>query len=99
VAEYKEVEKKLRNMIRNAKRNFEKKIEKGTGSEQSNKRKFFAYIKLKTKSRAGIGPLKDGAGQTVQDSGEMANLLNKFFSSVFSHEGDAAALTAGSCSG
>jgi hypothetical protein len=86
VEEYKEEERKLRNMIRNAKRNFERKIARGCGSEQANKRRFFSYIKQKTKTRTGIGPLKDGMGRIVQDHAGMANLLNNFFSSVFTQE-------------
>jgi hypothetical protein len=84
--EYKAAEKEVRNMIRNAKRRFEHDIAKGCGSEQTNKKRFFAYIKQKTKSRAGIGPLKDSSGRMVQEDGEMAELLNHFFSSVFTRE-------------
>jgi len=54
--EYKETEKKVKNLIRSAKRKFEKKLAAG---EDGNKRPFYAYIKKKTKSRASIGPLKD----------------------------------------
>jgi hypothetical protein len=86
VAEYKACEKEVRNKIRNAKRKFEREIAKGCGSEQASKKRFFSYIKRKTKSRPGIGPLKDGSGRVVQEDGEMAKLLNSFFSSVFTRE-------------
>jgi hypothetical protein len=76
----------VRNKIRNAKRRFERDIAKGCGSEQSNKKRFFAYVRQKTKSRPSIGPLKDASGRTVQEDGEMAKLLNSFFSSVFTRE-------------
>jgi Reverse transcriptase (RNA-dependent DNA polymerase) len=86
VEEYKMAEKQTKNMIRNAKRSFERGIAKGCGSDQANKKKFFAYVRQKTKSRRGVGPLKDGKGRIIQDSGEMAALLNKFFGSVFTRE-------------
>jgi hypothetical protein len=86
VDEYKAAEKEVRNRIRNAKRKFERDIARGCGSEQSNKKRFFAYVKQKTKSRAGIGPLKDRSGNVVQGDEEMAEVLNHFFSSVFTRE-------------
>jgi hypothetical protein len=84
--EYHAAEKRVKNMIRNAKRKFERDIAKGCGSERANKRRFFSYIKQRTKSRAGIGPLKDGQGNLVQDNREMAELLNRFFSGIFTRE-------------
>jgi Reverse transcriptase (RNA-dependent DNA polymerase) len=86
VAEYKAADKAVRNMIRSAKRSFERGIAKGCGSEQANKKRFYAYIKRRTKARPGIGPLRDGQGRTVQDDSEMAVILNRFFSSVFTRE-------------
>jgi hypothetical protein len=38
------------------------------------------------RSRTGIGPLKDGQGRTVQDSKDMAELLNRTFSGIFTRE-------------
>jgi hypothetical protein len=89
VDEYREAEKQVRNMIRNAKRKFERNIAKGCGSEKVNKRQFFSYIRQRTKSRPGVGPLKDGHGKTVQEDSEMAGLLNRFFSGVFTRENTA----------
>jgi hypothetical protein len=86
--EYKEAEKKVRNLIRNSKRGFEKKLAAGGGG---NKRPFFAYIKRRTQSRPSIGPLKSQDGETVTDSQGMAELLNTCFKEVFTREdaGDA----------
>jgi hypothetical protein len=84
--EYREADKQVRNMIRNAKRKFERSIANGCGSEKTNKRRFYSYIKQRTKSRPGIGPLKDGNGRMVQGDKEMADLLNRFFSGVFTRE-------------
>jgi hypothetical protein len=84
--EYKAAEKQVKNMIRNSKRKFERDIAKGCGSERENKKRFFSYIKQRTKSRIGIGPLKNGQGKTVQDDKDMAELLNRFFSGIFTRE-------------
>jgi hypothetical protein len=76
----------VKNLIRNAKRSFERGIAKGCGSDQANKKKFFAYIKQRTKTTPGVGPLKDARGNVVQEDRAVAGLLNKFFSSVFTRE-------------
>jgi hypothetical protein len=83
VEDYKLAENLVKRLIRNAKRNFEKKLAYENGG---NSRPFFAYIKKKTKSKPGIGPLKSAAGDTVSDDGGMAEVLNSFFSSVFTRE-------------
>jgi len=80
---YKQAEKKVKNMIRNAKRNFEKKLARENGG---NSKPFYAYVKNKTKSRPAIGPLKNEKKETVADDQGMAELLNSFFSSVFTKE-------------
>jgi hypothetical protein len=86
--EYKEAEKKVKNLIRNSKRGFEKKLAEGGGG---NKRPFFAYVKRRTQSRPSIGPLKNQDGETVTDNQGMAELLNTCFKEVFTREeaGDA----------
>ena len=81
--EYREAEKKVRNLIRNSKRSFEKKLAAGGGGSN---RPFFAYIKHKTQSRPSIGPLKNSEGETVSDSQGMAELLNTCFKEVFTKE-------------
>jgi hypothetical protein len=83
--EYKEQEKKTRNMIRNAKKRFEKKLADGG---QSNKRPFYSYVKEKTKTRQSVGPLKDENGSKVTGNPEMASLLNSTFSKAFTREDD-----------
>ncbi len=81
--EYREADKKVRNLIRNAKRRFEKKLATGKGG---NNRPFFSYIKKKKKSRSSVGPLKNANKETVLEDGKMAEVLNRFFSSVFTRE-------------
>ena len=85
VEKHKETEKKVRNLIRNSKRKFEKKLSQG-GEDGHSKRQFFTYVKTKTTSRAGVGPLKDQEGRMVNGDKEMAELLNSFFVSVFTRE-------------
>jgi hypothetical protein len=45
-------------------------------------------MKSKLKNRTPIGPLKDGNGRTVNGNKEMAEMLNDYFSSVFTNEAD-----------
>ena len=85
VEKYKETEKKVRNLIRNAKRRFEKKLAQG-GEDGHSKRQFFSYVRTKTKSRPGVGPLKDKEGKMISGDKEMAEMLNAFFVSVFTRE-------------
>ena len=81
VNRYKTLEKEVTARIRNAKRNMEKRL---ANSNDSNPAVFANHIKSKTKARTGVSPLKQGDGTTVTDEKEMAELLNKFFASVFS---------------
>jgi hypothetical protein len=69
--------------VRNAKRNFEKKLAKDNGG---NAKPFYAYVKNKTKTSPTIGPLRNEKKETVSDDQGMSELLNKFFSSVFTRE-------------
>ena len=83
LAEYTELEKKVDNLIKNAKKKLEKHISK---TKENSEKKFNSYIKSNIKSKSTIGPLKNEHGNTVADSAEMANILNKHFSSVFTRE-------------
>ena len=69
--------------MKNAKRGMEKRL---ANSGNSNARNFANYIKSKTKSRTGIGPLKDPDGRLVTNDKEISEKLNKFFASVFTIE-------------
>jgi len=81
--EYEAADKEVKRLVRNAKRNFEKRLACGNGG---NSRPFYAYIKQRTKTRLGIGPLKNDKKETVSEDQGMAELLNNFFSSVFTRE-------------
>ena len=86
-AEYKAADNKVRNLIRKAKRNFERKL----AANHGNSKPFYSYLKNKTESRSGIGPLQTDSG-TTSNGKEMATVLNNFFCSVFTAEDPAAEL-------
>jgi len=81
--EYKAAEKKVANMIRNAKRAEERKLAK---EKSKNSKPFYAYVKRRTKTRDPVGPLKKQDGTNVTEPEEMAEILNEFFSSVYTRE-------------
>jgi hypothetical protein len=83
VEEYVACEKEVKRMIPNAKRSFEKRL---AGENGGDSRPFYSYIKQRTKSKPGIGPLKNEKREVVSEDQGMAELLNKFFGSVFTRE-------------
>ena len=64
-----------------AKNKFEKKLAK---EAKKKPKMFYSYLRSKTANRSSVGPLKDEA--VVSDDTGMANVLNKFFTSVFTTE-------------
>jgi hypothetical protein len=83
VEDYKKMERAVSKKIQTAKRKFERELAFG---EDKKGRKFSNYVRSKTKSRTGIGPLKAGSGQITSDCKEMAEILNSYFTSVFEKE-------------
>ncbi len=81
-AKFKKTQKECKKAVRQAKRKFEQKI-----AQNGNKRPFVAYIKSKTKSRSGVGPLKVD-NKIISGDKDMATELNKAFCSVFTKEND-----------
>lgn len=73
---YKTLEREVIVKLRNAKRNMEKRL---ANMGETTTKTFANYIKSKTKSRTGIGPLKEENGVLVTDEREMAEKLNKIF--------------------
>jgi Reverse transcriptase (RNA-dependent DNA polymerase) len=53
-----------------------------------NSKPFYAYLKSKLKSKTPVGPLKDAGGKIVTENKKMAEMLNEYFSSVFTDEPD-----------
>ena len=79
---YKNVERETRRLVRQAKKKFERKL----ANEAKRKPKlFYAYLNSKMSNRHSVGPLKDKE-TIVSDDASMANVLNKFFASVFTEE-------------
>jgi ribonucleases P/MRP protein subunit RPP40 len=68
---------------RSAKRNYEKKL---AGDVKSNNKSFFAYVRSKQRTKDKVGPLKNNVGKVIEEDEETANLLNCYFSSVFTIE-------------
>ena len=77
---YKKAEKECKKLIRNSKRRYEKKIANSDEPKQ-----FYSYLRSKTKSKTGVGPLKSN-GEVISDEAQIAQLLNEYFCSVFKQE-------------
>jgi len=69
--------------IKKVKREYEKKIAKNC---KTNAKGFWNYVKSKTKSSCGVSPLKTPSGDVTESDIDKANVLNDFFSSVFTKE-------------
>ena len=77
---------KAQNQAKNACRNAVRDHEKTVAAEAKKiPRKFFAYTKTKMKTKDSVADLND-SGQKVSTNDGKANLLNRFFSSVFTAE-------------
>ena len=81
--EYRELEKKVKNMIRASKRRFEKNL---ANCKNGNKKPFYAYIKKQTGCRQTVGPLKNEKGEPISDTVGMAEILNRTFQEAFTRE-------------
>ena len=53
---------------------------------KDNPKTFWSYVRSKNKTRTGVADLKDEDGSLVSTDKEKANVLNNFFSSVFTNE-------------
>ena len=50
---------------------------------KSNKKSFFGHVNHKQKKKENIGPLLNGKGESITNDAEKAEVLNTFFTSVF----------------
>ena len=80
---YLTVQKSVTKVIRSARRTLERKLAKNV---KKNPRQFYSHLNKHTKSRVQVGPLLNTAGEQVADSQGMCNILNGFFTSVFTTE-------------
>ena len=69
--------------MRKAKKSYEKHSSKTSNSSD---KKFYSYVKSRTKVKTSIGPLKDENDETHSEPKQMAEILNNFFSGVFTRE-------------
>ena len=80
---------KSRNHATKAVRYPRKRHEKGIAElVQENPKAFWAYVNIKTKMRSGISDLKDENGDMRSSDVDKANILNNFFASVSTKEGE-----------
>ena len=66
-----------------AKDDFETKL---AANIKHDSKSFYAYIRSKQRCKSKIGPLKDSTGTIITDDKQTADLLNKYFVSVFTKE-------------
>src|SRR5271163_986838 len=75
--------KNSREQVRWAKRNFERKLAENIKNDSKS---FYAYVRSKQRTKDKVGPLKDDGGNVIVEDGIAANILNDYFSSVFTIE-------------
>jgi len=69
--------------IKRSKRRFEKKLAENIKSDVKS---FFSYARNKSQTRSGVGPIRTESGELVSSPADMVDVLNKYFSSVFTKE-------------
>ena len=80
---YKQKLKISRDRVRKAKRSFERKL---ADNIKNDSKSFYAYVRSKQRTKDRVGPLKDQGGEVIIDDEVAANILNDYFSSVFTIE-------------
>ena len=77
---YIKVRNNCNKVIKNARRQYEQDIAR---YGKLNPKKFWRYVQERTKVNVGVGTLKCEDGSLVTDDSRKAEVLNKFFSTVF----------------
>src|SRR5260221_11431428 len=80
---YKQARNNVTRELRNARLQFEQKL---TTDIKKNQKTFFSYVRSKSRTKDRVGPLKDNNGQVVDDDQKSCDILNSFFSSVYTDE-------------
>ena len=70
-------------LLRKLCRNFERDLAKNI---KNNPKKFWHYVNSKSKTKTGVQSLKNDKGELVEGDKEKADILNQFFSSVFTKD-------------
>ena len=81
---YKTARNKVKTELRKAKYDYEKDI---ASKIKTDNKLFWSYVRSKMKTKSSLGELETPSGELTSDSQEKANILNKFFASVFEDEG------------
>ena len=79
---YKDMEKSVKRAVLQAKKKFEKKL---AANAKKDPKSLYSYLKSKSANKESVGPLKSG-DDIVSDDSVMGEMLNTFFSSVFTCE-------------
>ena len=82
-AKYKEALKAATTEIRQSKRSYEQKL---ACNIKNDSKSFYAYVRSKQNVQDKVGPLEDSAGNIISQGFLMAEVLNGYFSSVFTKE-------------
>ncbi|HSZ24591.1 MAG TPA: reverse transcriptase family protein [Cytophagaceae bacterium] len=80
---YRKLRNKVNKEIKAGKRNFEVSLAEKIKLQP---KAFYSYVRSKTKSKVKVGPLLNKNGKVIDDKREMCELLNDYFSSVFTLE-------------
>ena len=80
---YRRASSQVKSTVRKAVRDFKKRI---TADAKSNPKGFFKYAKSKLKTRAGVSDLERADGTMASCDASKAEVLNTFFTSVFTNE-------------
>ena len=82
-AKYKEALNLATTEIRKSKRTFDKTL---VGNIKNDSKSLYAYVRSKQEVRDKVGPLENNRGNIISDGFQMAEVLNEYFSSVFTKE-------------
>jgi len=80
---YKECRNIVVKELKAARKKFECKL---AADIKGNPKLLFRYVRSKTKSKERVGPLKDLAGNILDDDSSMCKTLNTYFASVITKE-------------
>ena len=83
--QYKNARKKLKQALRKNKATYEINVAKNI---KTNPKKFWKFVNNKLKKKDKLGPLIGPDQEVIDTDEEKANLLNKFFASVFTYENE-----------